>query len=158
ERQQLFRVLFGLWRSAHVGGRLHTARELGEQLVSLANDQDDPALFVEAHGPLGQTLCMQGEPTLALEHLQQFVAFYEPQRHSALAFRFGYDPGVYARAMEGWVLWLLGYAEQALRRSNDALTLAREQSHPFTLSLTLATVAVLQYMRREGDAGLEHVR
>ena len=109
------------------------ARALGEQLLSLAKAQGDSALFVEAHGPLGQTLCMQGEPILAQEHLNQVVTLYEPHRHSALVFHVGYDPGVYARAMEGWVLWLLGYPEQALQRSQDALRLAREQSHPFTL-------------------------
>jgi predicted ATPase len=56
------------------------------------------------------------------------------------------------------VLWLLGYPEQALWRSHDALRLAREQSHPFTLSLTLVTVAILQLMRREGEATLEHMQ
>jgi predicted ATPase len=86
------------------------------------------------------------------------VARHEPQQHTALAFRLGYDPGIYARAVESWVLWLLGYPEQALRRSREALTLAREQSHPFTLALTLATVAVLQQLRREGEATLEHVK
>jgi predicted ATPase len=156
--QQLFPVLFGLWRSSHVRGQLQTARELGEQLVDLANSQGDPALFVEAHGPLGQTLCVQGELTLAREHLHQVVANYEPYRHSAIAFRFGYDPGVYAHAMEGWVLWLLGYPEQALWRSHDALRSAWGQSHPFTLSLTLITVAILQLMRGEGEATLEHLQ
>jgi predicted ATPase len=155
---QLFPVLVGLWRSAHVRAQLQMARALGEQLLSLANVQGDPVLFVYAHGPLGQTLCMQGEPLLAREHLQQVVSCYEPQRQSALAFHIGYDPGVYARAMEGWVLWLLGYPEQALQRSYDALQLAREQAHPFTLSITLATVALLQHMRREGDVALEHVQ
>jgi predicted ATPase len=158
DRQLLFPVLFGLWRSSHVRAHLQTARELGEQLVDLANSQDDPALFVEAHGPLGQTLCVQGELTLAREHLHQVVAMYEPYRHSSLAFRFGYDPGVYAHAMEGWVLWLLGYPEQALWRSHDALRLAWGQSHPFTLALTLITVAILQLMRGEGEATLEHVQ
>jgi predicted ATPase len=157
DRQRLFPVLFGLWRSAHVRAQLPTARELGEQLVSLATREDDPGLLVEAHGPLGQTLCIQGEPTLAREHLHQ-VALYEPQRHSTLAFRFGYDPGVYTPAVEGWVFWLLGYPEQALRRSHEALTLAREQSHPFTLALTLVTVAVLHQLRREGEATLKHVK
>jgi DNA-binding winged helix-turn-helix (wHTH) protein/predicted ATPase len=156
--QQLFPAVFGLWRSAHVRAQLPTARALGEQLLRLANGQGDPALLVEAHGALGQTLCIQGELTSAREHLHQVVALYEPQQHTAMAFRFGYDPGVYARAVEGWVLWLLGYPEQALRRSRDALTLAREQSHPFTLALTLATVAVMQQMRQEGEATLEHVK
>ena len=158
DRQLLFPVLFGLWRSSHVRAHLQTARELGEQLADLANSQDDPALFVEAHGPLGQTLCVQGELTLAREHLHQVVAMYEPYRHSSLAFRFGYDPGVYAHAMEGWVLWLLGYPEQALWRSHDTLRLAWGQSHPFTLALTLITVAILQLMRGEGEATLEHVQ
>jgi DNA-binding winged helix-turn-helix (wHTH) protein/predicted ATPase len=157
DRQQLFPVLCGLWRSSHVRAQLREARALGEQLLSLANSQGDSALFVEAHGPLGQTLSILGELTLAREHLQQVVALYEPQRHRALALHFGYDPGVYAPAMQGWVLWLLGYPEQALKRSRDALTLARDQSDPFTLSLTLATMAILQQLRQEGEASLEQV-
>jgi predicted ATPase/DNA-binding winged helix-turn-helix (wHTH) protein len=157
DRQQLFAALFGLWRSSHVRAQLPTARELGEQLLRLASCQHDPPMLVEAHAALGQTLCIQGELTLAREHLQRVVALYEPQQHSAMAFRFGYDPGVYARAVEAWVLWLLGYPEQALQRSCDALQLAREQSHPFTLALTLATVAVMQQMRRDGQATMDHV-
>jgi predicted ATPase len=142
---------------SHVRAQLQEAHALGEQLLSLANAQGDPALFVEAHGPLGQTLCILGELTPALEHLQQVVALYEPPRHRALALHFGYDPGIYAHAMQGWVLWLMGYPEQALRRSRDALTLAREQSHPFTLALTLATMAILQQLRQEREASLEQV-
>jgi class 3 adenylate cyclase/tetratricopeptide (TPR) repeat protein len=157
QREQLFSVLFGLWRSSHARAQLPTARELGEQLLSMATCQGDPGLLVEAHGALGQTLCIQGELTLARGHLQQVVALDEPQRYTALAFRVGYDPGVYARAVEGWVLWLLGYPEQALRRSHDALTLAQEQAHPFTLALTLVTVAVLQQLRQEREATLAHV-
>jgi TOMM system kinase/cyclase fusion protein len=158
DRQQLFPILFGLWRSAYVRAQLPAARALGEQLLRLAASQADPALLVDAHGALGQTLCIQGELTLAREHLQQVVALYEPQQHLAMAFRFGYDPGVYARAVEGWVLWLLGYPEQALRRSQDALTMARELSHPFTLALTLVTAAALHQMRQEEHATLEHVK
>ncbi|HSF32483.1 MAG TPA: winged helix-turn-helix domain-containing protein [Candidatus Tectomicrobia bacterium] len=50
------------------------------------------------------------------------------------------------------------WLQQALRRSQDALTRARAQSHPFTLALTLAMVAVLRQMRQEADATLEHVQ
>jgi predicted ATPase len=60
--------------------------------------------------------------------------------------------------MEGWVLWLLGYPEQALQRGQEALRLAREQAHPFTLSITLATVALLQQMRRDEEGPLEHLQ
>jgi predicted ATPase len=55
DRQQLFSVLFGLWRFSHVRAQLRTARGLGKQLVSLATCENDPALLVEAHGTAGQT-------------------------------------------------------------------------------------------------------
>ena len=158
ERLQLFPVLFGLWRSAHVQGQLQRARTFGEQLVSLANSQGDPVLLVAAHGPLGQTLCMSGEPTLARGHLQQVVALYEQQQQHALVVRCGYDPGVYAHTMEAWVLWVLGYPAQALQRSHTALTLAHEQAHPFTLALTLVTIVILQHMRRAGEVTMEYVQ
>ena len=157
DRQHLFPALFGLWRSSHVRAQLPTACELAEQLVSLANGEGDPALLVEAYGPLGQTLCIQGELTQARDHLQRVVTLYEPRPQNALAVRFGYDPGVYAYAMAGWALWLLGYPEQALRQSRKALALAQEQAHPFTLSLTLVTDAILQFMRQEGDTSLEQI-
>ena len=157
DRQQLLPVLVGLWRSAHVRAQLQMAQNLGEQLLSVASTQSEPALLVQAHGPLGQTLCILGELPLAREHLHQVVTLYEPQRHRALIVRFGYDPGIYASAMEGWVLWLLGYPEQALQQSRHALALAYEQAHPFTLALTLVTFAIQQLMRRESDTSQEHV-
>ena len=157
-QQQRFPAIFGLWRSAHVRGQLQTARAFGEHLLSLANAQNEALLFVEAQGPLGQTLCMQGEPMLALEHLQRVVGLYEPQRHRTLTVHCGYDPGVYAHVMEAWVLWVLGYPVQGQRRSHEALRLARAQAHPFTLSLTLVTIVILQHMRREGESTREHVQ
>ncbi len=32
--------------------------------------------------------------------------------------------------MPRWTLWLLGYPDQALQRSHEALTLAQELAHP----------------------------
>jgi predicted ATPase len=157
-QQQLFPALFGLWRSAHVRGQLQTARALGEQLLSLAHAQNDALLFVAAQGPLGQTLCMQGEPMLAREHLQRVVALYEPQSHRILVVRCGYDPGVYAHVMEAWVLWVLGYPVQGRQRGHEALRLAHEQAHPFTLALTLVTMVILQHMRREEEPTCEYVQ
>src|SRR5262245_33029776 len=56
ETPQLFPVLFGLWAFYQVRGELQTARELAEQLLSLAQRQQDPALLLQAHYALGDTL------------------------------------------------------------------------------------------------------
>ena len=55
ETPELVPVLFGLWRFYLVRSQLHTARELGETLLRLAQRADDPALAVIAHYALGAT-------------------------------------------------------------------------------------------------------
>src|SRR5215813_4086420 len=49
ETPELVPVLFGLWRYYIAGAQLHTARELGETLLHLAQPAADPALAVLAH-------------------------------------------------------------------------------------------------------------
>ena len=53
ETPELVPVLFGLWRFYLVRSQLHTARELGDTLLRLAQRADDPALAVIAHYALG---------------------------------------------------------------------------------------------------------
>ena len=53
ETPELVPVLFGLWRFYNTRAQLHTARELGETLLRLAQRAHDPALAVVAHYALG---------------------------------------------------------------------------------------------------------
>ena len=46
-------------------------------------------------------------------------------------------------------LWYRGYPGQALERVNDALRLARELAHPFSLSVSLSLAARVAQFRRE---------
>ena len=68
---QIFPVLLGLSIYFVVRGELHTARELGEQLLSLAQREQDPVLLVEAHYALGVTCFWLGEFTLARDYLHK---------------------------------------------------------------------------------------
>jgi predicted ATPase len=88
---------------------------------------------VEAHYALGLTLNYLGEFAAAQAHLAQGIALYDPQQHPAHAFRYGQDTGVACRAYGAATLWWLGYPEQALQWSHEALALARELAHPFSL-------------------------
>lgn len=55
------------------------------------------------------------------------------------------------------MLWLLGYPDRALRRSREALALARELSHPFTLGFALYYSAWVHQQRGEGEAVEERI-
>ena len=60
ETRQLFPVLYGLRTFHQVRGEFLTARELGEQLLGLAQREQDPTLLVEAYWAAGQHLIPSG--------------------------------------------------------------------------------------------------
>src|SRR5262249_3765022 len=70
ETPELVPVLLGLWRFYVVRAQLHTAREIGETLLRLAQRADDPALAVIAHYALGWTWCCLGALPAACQHLE----------------------------------------------------------------------------------------
>jgi predicted ATPase len=156
ETPELVPVLFGLWRFYHSQAQFHRARELGETLLRLAQRAEDPVLAVVAHNALGNTwLCLGSLPT-ARQHLEAGIARYMPDHHRAPASRIGHDPGVACRAFAAWVLWVLGYPEQALTRVHEALALAHELSHPLSLAYAQCWAAMVSQFRRDVPAVHEH--
>jgi predicted ATPase len=156
ESPQLFLVLWGLFLS-HLGqGRLQAARELGEQLLSLTQHGQDPAVLLLAHRVLGEILFWSGEFVPAQAHLEQSIALYNPQQHhSSLVLLYGEDIGVASRSFAAWALWFLGYPDQALRRYHETLTLVQGLSHPLSLIVALFCAALLHQYRREGQTAQE---
>ena len=127
---QLFPVLRGLMLYYQGRGQLHTASQLGEQLLRLAQALPDPAHLLLAHFQLGWALCWRGEPAAARTHHTQALALYEPQAHRALAVRYGGDLGVASGGYLARALWYLGYPDQALQRTQAVRTLAQEVAQP----------------------------
>jgi len=153
ETSQLFAVLRGLWVLHHVRAELPTARELGEQLLSMAERTQDTAFLLEAHRALGSTLLWQGEFSLARVHLERGGTIYDSRQHHSLAFLHGgADPGVSCLCDAARVLWFLGYPAQALERSQAALALAEALSDLFSVGYALVFAAGLHQLRREGWA------
>ncbi len=155
ETPQLFPVLFGLAAFRLVRGETRTARELGEQLLRLARSVQEPALLVAAHNVLGESLYHLGEVVLAREQLEQGVAVYDPQRHPSPAGLYGANQGEQSLCYAAFVLWQLGYPDRALKRICEALVLAQESFHPYTLAYVLLCAAIHHQLRREGQLAQE---
>ena len=100
-----------------------------------------------------------GRPCSFLESLpkpestwKQGIALYDPQQQRSLAFVYGHDPGVTCLSYAALALWFLGYPDQAQQRSHEALTLAQELSHPYSLGFAL-TVSCYSPSVPPGGAG-----
>ena len=125
---QLFPVLRGLWNYYLVRAELQTAHALGEELLALAQQTPDPVMLSAAHRAVGTTLFYLGAAAEASTHMTQDIALYD---------------------LGAWVLWCLGYPDQAWARNHEAVTLAQQRAHPFSLSFALGAAALFHQLRRE---------
>jgi hypothetical protein len=79
-----------------------------------------------------------GDAVLANEHLVAAIALYDPEPHRTLSLRFeGVDANVNNLTLAAAALWRLGYPDQALARSDEAVALAERLSHPRNLARAL---------------------
>ena len=139
-----FPVLFGLWLSQLVRGRLLAARELGQQCFTIAKQVGDPAFEVEARRALGATLYYLSEFQTAREHLNAGIALYQPQQHPVPTFlNYVADPGMTLLSYSAPLLWCLGYPTQAESRLDEATAIGKDRNHPFSDAVLLHFKTVL---------------
>jgi predicted ATPase/DNA-binding SARP family transcriptional activator len=156
EPSSLFPVIYGLRTFYLIRAEHNTAREIAEQLIALAEEEQSASFLLQAHEALGSTLFYLGEYPLAREHLEQGIALYDPQEHQAHAYLYGQDPGVACLSYLALTLWSMGFPDRALGRIEEAINLAREQGHPFSLALALDFAASFYVFCREEEPARKH--
>jgi tRNA A-37 threonylcarbamoyl transferase component Bud32 len=147
-----FAVLAGLWTVYFVRAQLAAARELAVQIFNLAHEIRDPGRLLLAHHMLAEVLFRLGDLAAAREHFGREVApsldpVFEP-------FLDGHHPGVNWLAAGAFVLGLLGYADQALARGQDAIALAERIANPHSVVYAQFYSAMIHQRRRDWQATL----
>lgn len=130
---QRFPVLWGLWGFHSVRGELRTAQALAEECLQLAEQSNEAGLLLQAHFAVGVTILWRGEFVRARAASEQSVALYQPQHQALTPLYGGLNLKAFSLGDTARILWFLGYPEQALTRSQEALHLARELGHPYSL-------------------------
>src|SRR5262249_13197834 len=105
----------------------HKVLAQAEQLLRLAENAHDPAQLNAGHTWLALPLSYLGELSAARTHFEQGLAQLDPQhpaRPSSLS-------------QLAYILWDLGYPDQALGRVQEALAVARQLSLPFFVAYAL---------------------
>jgi predicted ATPase len=158
EPEQRFAVLAGLCSFRNARAEFRAAHTLAEQLLDLAQRQHDPALLLRAHSQLAAILLNSGAFAPARTHYEQGIALYDPQRYATPQSIPGStrNYGALCRVRVARVLWELGYPDQAVQRSQEALTMAHALAHPFSLVDTLYESAQLHASRREWQTAQAH--
>jgi predicted ATPase len=88
-------------------------------------------------------------------HLEEVLALYDPIPHRSLVHQAGIHPHIHAQAALGFVMFCLGYPDQALVRSKEAVAEAQSLAQPQTLALSLEIGArvllLIGYSRASDD-------
>src|SRR5262249_40167977 len=133
----LFSVLFGFFVECTTAFNANASREIAAQVLELGQKQSASFPLVIGHGFSGSSLLLRGEIAEGRKHLDQSIAFYEPIEHRPLATRFGEDQRVAHLCWRSIALWALGYPEEGIADTNNALTDANEIGHAGTLMFAL---------------------
>ena len=147
ETDALFDVLEGLWVYRYVSAELAVARDLGDQLLAIAERTRDGTQLLRAHTALGCTTSSLGEHGPARDHLEQALAFHGPERHGNIVTSMGTDPGILALVYLGTRLTNLGYPDQGFSIAQRALELGRVQPHSFGMAWGFQNMT-FAYLRR----------
>jgi predicted ATPase len=156
EPGQLCVVLWGLRTYYNGRAAFHTARQVAEQLLAVAQRLAEPALLVVAHRALGHTRYFQGDVAAAYEHFAQGSALYDVRHHRSSVLLYENDPGVVCLCFAAVALWHPGYPDRARQRMQAALQLAQDVAHPSSQALALALAVALYHNLREVHTTREH--
>ncbi|MGH7850737.1 MAG: ATP-binding protein [Thermodesulfobacteriota bacterium] len=158
EIPQLFPVLRGLSSYYIYVGDFEKGVQMGEQILILAERQDDSNMRVEGHLVLGYNLAFLRDLNLGLDHLDKGIANFNPDQRSLSRFRQGNNAGVACYTTSALVSWMLGFPDNALKRASSAVDIATNLNHPYSLAYALFHAGLLHLWRREVELVQDRAR
>lgn len=149
---RLAQALYGLWAAQVSLGRVRRALETAGQVIEIAGRIGEAGIGLVGGRIRGLTHFMLGDLAAARADLECTIAGFRPDRDAGLAFRFGQNPRVSARAVLATVLALQGEADASRDAGRLALEEAREMRHTNSEAYALAYGACMAaWMRGEID-------
>jgi class 3 adenylate cyclase/predicted ATPase len=143
-------VQYYLVRAEH-----QTALKMAQQMADAGERAGEALRFPFPRALLGIMYLYLGDFEPARGHLEASVARYDPEKHRSSAFVYGQDVGVVYLSYLAWALWFLGYTDQALERSGQAVALAKALDHPLSLVLALCLAGRPRVFCRDAQATIE---
>ncbi len=146
-----FHIHWGIWAWRVVREELEICSRMFDEALALIKPLDDPGLNIEALFIGVLTSFYQGEFTRTRELCEQGFPLYDEAISKAHARHTGQNVGVTMQSYWALALWHLGYPEQAMQRSQQAVELARSLKHPFSLAYALCHASWLHHHCRLAD-------
>lgn len=123
------------------------ASTIGRHLISLGERERDRTILAEGHYVVGVNALFL-DPMRALGELEEAIELFGPQTPEGERLRVGPNSAILARTASSLMLWMTGALDQSVARMDEALAIARDLDHPYSLAYALYHVAFLAVDRR----------
>lgn len=147
--RQLFSVLWGLFGYHVARAEYRLSLEFASRLMGLARRENDAVLEMEAHFTMGVALFYLGHLQAAKAHWQDAIALYQTLSMNCQTCLTGQDVGVASYSFLAWSEWLLQQPQNALESSQNALVLAQQIAHPYSIGLAYSLGAMFHQSRQD---------
>ncbi len=130
------KALWGLWVDRLNHGQLNTAAEFAHKFAAIVAGSSDVVDLMMADRILATTLHFMGDQTPARHHIDRMLGRYAAVAGQQLGARFQFDQQVTAHYFQARILWLLGFADQAMHIVEHNI----EEARPIGNALSLGSV------------------
>jgi class 3 adenylate cyclase/predicted ATPase len=152
---EYFQALFGLWGHAWMGGKNDDALRMADEFLARSGPLSDPVRLMVAHRMMGSTLLTIGEFQSSASHFEETIKLSAGKEKQPLHSRYMVEPQVASLLLLSWDLWFLGYPDQSLSRVSEALALAQDLGHPYTVAFAHYMTSVVHILRGDAARALE---
>jgi adenylate cyclase len=155
ETQYVFWARGGLFLNRMNRADFEAAHAIATHLLNLARPSEDPDKLLIAHGFMGIILFWTGDLAGAHSHFERAAGYFDPPRQRHITELYGMDIATGCSGYAASPLWMLGFPDQALRRTRLALSLAQERGHLSSTAMALEHAAAGHLLRREPQIAQE---
>ena len=129
--KELFTTVVGVWMAAYSSGNCEASLSYTSELMSIAQNQSDPGILLQAHHCAWPMEFYIGNFEAAHNHIEAGLPIYDKEAHRDHPLLYvGHDPESCGYVFDALVLQALGQPDRALAQLDKGLALAREAAHP----------------------------
>jgi class 3 adenylate cyclase/predicted ATPase len=152
---EYFQALFGLWGHSWMSGKNDEALHMADEFLSRSRALSDPVPLMVAHRVMGSTLLTIGEFQSSASHFEEAIRLSLSKGKQPLYNLYMVEPQAASLLLLSWDLWFLGYPNQSLSRVSEALALAQDLGHPYTVAFAHYMTSVVHLLRGDAARALE---
>jgi class 3 adenylate cyclase/predicted ATPase len=147
---EYFQALYGSWGHLWMCGKNDDALRMADEFLSRSRALSDPVPLMMAHRVMGSTLLTIGDFQSSANHFEETIKLSISRGKQPLYNLYMVEPQAAALLLLSWDLWFLGYPDRSLSRVSEALALAQDLRHPYTVAFAHYMTSVVHLLR--GDA------